>query len=114
MLTQKQIDHARPRGKAYKLFDERGMYLLVAPEGGRWWRFAYRFQGKRKQISLGVYPDVTLKRAREKRDEARTLVADGKDPSRERQKAKLSSSVTLDVIANEWLQVHGAQLAEIT
>jgi len=63
------------------LFDGRGLYLEVSPTGGKWWRFKYRFEGKEKQLSLGVYPDVTLKLARDQREEARRLVAEGIDPS---------------------------------
>ena len=70
--------------RAYKIFDERGLFLLVAPTGGRLWRLKYRMYGREKLISLGAYPDVPLSRAREKRDEARKLIADGIDPSAER------------------------------
>ena len=84
-LTDTAVRAAKPRQKAYKLFDERGLYLLVDPKGGRWWRFKYRVDGREKLLSLGTFPDTPLKRAREKRDEARRLVADGVDPSAARQ-----------------------------
>jgi len=83
-LTEPRIRSAKPRERAYKLFDERGL-LFVTPAGRRVWRFRYRIGALEKLISLGAYPDVTLKRAREKRDEARKLVADEIDPSVERQ-----------------------------
>jgi hypothetical protein len=67
-LTRLQIEHAKPQPKPYKLFDGKGLYLEVAPTGARWWRFKYRIAGKEKRISLGVYPDVGLKDAREKLD----------------------------------------------
>jgi len=74
MLTETAIRSAKPRERPYKLFDERGLYLLlVAPTGGRLWRFRYRHGGKEKLVALGAYPDVPLRRAREKRDEARRL-----------------------------------------
>ena len=73
-LTELAVKSARPKDKPYKLFDERGLYLLVERSGGRLWRFKYSVAGREKLISLGNYPDVPLKRAREKRDEARRLV----------------------------------------
>jgi len=85
MLTETRIRAAKPREKPYKLFDERGLYMLVNPDGSRWWRFKYALEKREKGISLGVYPDVPLKRARERRNEARQLVADGVDPSARRQ-----------------------------
>jgi len=103
MLTEKAIRAARPKEKAYKLFDERGLYLLVTPDGGRWWRLKYRYAGREKLISLGVYPDVTLKQARERRDEARRLLADGIDPSAKRQAERISRADTFRALATEWL-----------
>jgi hypothetical protein len=85
ILAETQIRTAKPREKPYKLFDERGLFMLVNPDGSRWWRFRYSFARHEKGISLGVYPDVPLKRARERRDDARCLVADGIDPSARRQ-----------------------------
>ena len=76
-LTNTAIKNAKPAKKTTKLFDERGLYLEVSPRGGKWWRFKYRLNGKEKRLSLGVYPDVTLKMARERRDNARKLLADG-------------------------------------
>ena len=81
MLNDARVRAAKPTEKAYKLYDERGLFLFVTPTGGRLWRLKYRIHGREKLISLGAYPDVALKRAREKRDEARKLVADGTDPS---------------------------------
>lgn len=81
VLTNTAILNAMPAGKAYKLYDELGLFIQVTPSGGKWWRFKYRFLGKEKLISLGIYPDVSLKDAREKRDQARKLIASGKDPS---------------------------------
>jgi hypothetical protein len=75
-LTNTTFRNARAESKAVKLFDERGLDLEVSPAGGKWWRLKYRFNGKEKRISLGVYPDVSLKDARDRRDAARKLVAD--------------------------------------
>ena len=81
VLTDTVIRNAKPGAKPKKLFDERGLFLLVQPSGGKLWRLKYRYLGKEKKLSLGRYPDVALKLARERRDEARTLLANGADPA---------------------------------
>lgn len=109
-LSDKAIRAAKPGEKPIKLFDERGLFLLVTPAGGKWWRLRYRYLGKEKLISLGTYPDTTLARARENRDQARTLLADGIDPSEARRSAdrskKLSAANSFAAVAREW---HGKQ-----
>jgi hypothetical protein len=102
-LTELEIRSARAIEKPIKLFDGGGLYLLVQPSGGRWWRFKYRFQGKERELSLGVYPEVSLKLARERREDARRTVAQGIDPSAERKAAKEARQVTFELIAEEWL-----------
>jgi len=114
VLTETVIKAARPREKPYKLFDERGLFLLVAPTGGRLWRLKYRYGGTEKLLALGGYPDVSLKRAREKRDEARALVADGKDPGDLRKAEKAARGNTLAAIAEEWLRLQSDKLAGVT
>jgi integrase len=89
-LTDIAARSAKPREKPYKVADERGLFLLVKPSGGRLWRFKYRFGGKEKKLALGVYPDVGLKQARERRDHARQLLAEGLDPGVERKRQQLS------------------------
>ena len=79
-LTELQIKKAKPTDKQQKLTDGGGMYLLVHTNGGKYWQMAYRFGGKQKKLSLGVYPDVSLSKAREWREQARRLLADGIDP----------------------------------
>jgi len=105
-LTDTQIRKAKPGEKTYKLSDGRGLYLEVTPAGGRWWRFKYRFDGKEKRLSLGVYPDIDLKTARERRDEARKLVAHRVDPSEKRKAEKATrqeeAANTFESIAREW------------
>jgi len=105
-LTDAAIRNAKPGKKQMKLFDERGLFLLVSPAGGKWWRFKYRFDGKEKQLSLGVYPDVTLKDARERRDEARKLLANEVDPSENRKARKAAKTEqaanSFEAIAREW------------
>src|SRR5260370_7333810 len=81
MLTDTLIRKATTPAKPTKLSDERGLYLLLAPSGGRWWRFKYRYAGKEKLLSLGTYPDVSLAKAREARDEARRMLTPGTHPS---------------------------------
>lgn len=105
-LTDTSIRNAKPGAKPIKLFDERGLFLLVTPTGGKWWRFRFMFDGKEKLLSLGVYPDVSLKDARERRDEARKLVANGVNPSENRkiQKSARTNLIanSFEVIAREW------------
>lgn len=104
MLTASSVANARPRAKTYKLADERGMYLLVKPDGARWWRFDYRRpnSGSRNTISLGVYPDVSLRLARDRRDDARKQLASGIDPSEKRKAESVASAETFEAVAREW------------
>ena len=109
-LSDVKVRTAKPGAKAVKLFDERGLYLEVSPSGGKWWRLKYRFEGKEKRLSLGVYPDVGLKEARARRDEARRLLSQGVDPSANR-KAQRSASTghhvnSFEVVAREWFERH--------
>jgi integrase len=105
-LTAIKIKNVKPRAKTHRLFDGAGLYLEVSPKGGKWWRFKYRYGGKEKRISLGVYPDVTLKEARDRRYRARKLLDEYIDPSEYRQDklAQIRASVadTFEVIAREW------------
>lgn len=113
-LTDVEIRSARATDKPIKLFDGGGLFLSVQPNGSRWWRFKYRFQGKERMLSLGVYPDVPLKLARSRRDEARKMVADGADPSAERKAAKEARLVTFQSVAEEWLAIQVKTLATST
>ncbi|MCW1829283.1 integrase arm-type DNA-binding domain-containing protein [Enterobacter asburiae] len=105
-LTVRQIESARPADRDYKLTDGQGLYLLVKTSGARYWNLKYRFAGKEKKLTIGVYPAVTLAQARQQRDEARRLLAGGKDPSYEKQARKqaLRESVasTFRTLAEEW------------
>lgn len=106
-LTDPAIRKAKPGTKPIKMADGGGLYLLLRPDGARWWRFDYRFGGKRKTISMGVYGDVSLASARKKRDEARKLVAAGIDPGEQRKAEKAAgderAANSFAVIAAEWL-----------
>ena len=105
-LTDKSIRTARHSDKAVRLFDGGGLYLEFAPKGGKWWRLKYRFGGKEKRFSLGVYPHVTLKQARERRDEAKKLLANGIDPSVQRKASNAAvterAANSFEAIAREW------------
>ncbi len=106
-LSNTAILNAKPKERLYSLTDERGLSIQIQPSGGKWWRFRYRFEGKAKMLSLGVYPDVGLKEAREKREEARKLLAAGVDPGENRKAQKATkaerSANSFEVIAREWL-----------
>lgn len=108
-----QIRRAKPEAKAYTLGDGQGLSLLVEPNGSKSWRFRYRYAGKPKMISLGVYPTITLAEARSRRDEARKIVAEGKNPSEVRKEQKLAlriqSENAFEKIAREWHQMKSAK-----
>lgn len=112
-LNDMQIRRAKPEVKAYTLGDGQGLSLLVEPNGSKSWRFRYRYAGKPKMISLGVYPTITLAEARARRDEARKIVAAGKNPSEVRKEQKLAlriqSENAFEKIAREWHQMKSAK-----
>ncbi|HEY8053218.1 MAG TPA: Arm DNA-binding domain-containing protein [Steroidobacteraceae bacterium] len=110
-LSEAKIRSAKARERAYKLYDERGLFLLVTPTGGRLWRLRYQIGKLEKLISLGAYPDVPLKRAREKRDEARRRVADEIDPSADRKAKRAAMQVSFEGVAQEWLELQSKSLA---
>jgi len=114
MLSDTRVRGAKPSDRQYKLYDGRGLFLLVTPIGGRLWRLKYRINGGEKLISLGAYPDVGLKRAREKRDEARKFLADGIDPSAQRRERRTALLETLEGVAEEWLELQSKSLAPET
>lgn len=105
-LTDAAIKNAKPAAKPRRLYDRDGLYLEVSPAGGKWWRLKYRFLGKEKRLSLGIHPEVDLKKARQRTTEARQLLADGVDPSEHKKALKLVASDrqrnSFAVIAQEW------------
>lgn len=105
-LTDVAIRNAKPAEKPVKMTDGGGLYLLLNPNGSRWWRLDYRFGGKRKTLSMGVYPEVGLKDARERRDAARKLLANDIDPGENRKAAKAAKveqvTNSFEVVAREW------------
>ncbi|ELO0986040.1 tyrosine-type recombinase/integrase [Citrobacter freundii] len=105
-LTARQVSTAKPTDKPYKLSDGGGLYLLVNPNGSRYWRMKYRYAGKEKLLSIGVYPDVTLAEARDKRTEAKRVLAAGDDPSEVKQAAREAKNLAInnsfELLALEW------------
>lgn len=105
-LTDVKVRTAKPQDKPYKLADGGGLYLLVNTNGSRYWRLKYRVMGREKLLSIGVYPDISLAVARQKRDEARKVLAEGNDPSAvkkaEKQAKKIAAENTFESIAREW------------
>lgn len=114
-LTNVACKNAKPRPKPYKLMDERGLYLEVATSGSKWWRFKFSFADKENRISLGVYPDVSLAEARERRDAARKLLANGVNPSLHRKLEKArniaAAANTFEAVAREWFAKHSPRWA---
>jgi integrase len=106
-LTNILVEKAKPEGKTYRLTDERGLYLEVTPAGGKWWRLRYWFRTKENRLSLGTFPEVSLKEARRRRDEARQLLSNGIDPAAVRKGEKEALADTFEAVAREW---HGKYL----
>lgn len=108
-LSDTAVRKAKPADKPQRLFDGGGLYLEIAPSGGKWWRLKYRFGGKEKRLSLGTYPDTGLADAREKRDTARKLLAQGVDPGAQRKAEKAAgmerAANSFEVVAREWLAI---------
>jgi integrase len=106
-LTDTAVRRAGAKKKPYKMYDSGGLFLLVRPNGGKWWRFKYRFHNKEKLLSLGVYPDVSLKKARDRRDEERGKLVDKIDPAVNRKAVKAawadSQANSFEVVAREWI-----------
>lgn len=105
-LNDQKCRTAKPKDKAYKLSDGGGLYLEVTTKGGKLWRMKYRYLNKEKKLSIGEYPAITLADARERREEAKRLLANGLDPSSVKQQIKqeriLENANTFEVIAREW------------
>lgn len=114
-LTDTAVRRAKPTEKARKLADEKGLYLLIQPTGGKLWRLDYRFNGVRKTLALGSYPDVSLASARERRDDARKLLANDIDPGEYRKIQKAAkierAANSFEVVAREWFAKHSPNWA---
>ena len=104
MLTNAVISGSKSREKPFKLADGGGLHLLITPAGSRWWRLRFRVHGKEQMLSLGTFPEVSLKEARDRRDQARRDLAKGIDLSAKRRTEKLASGDTFEAIAREWFE----------
>jgi integrase len=113
-LTDTAIRSIKPAEKASKLFDGGGLFLLVKPNGARLWRMKYRVDGREKLISFGQYPAVPLKIARERRDEARRLIAANVDPSAKRKAEQAARSDTFEALTREYLDLKAKSLSPRT
>lgn len=115
-LTDSACKNAKPSDKIRKLADGGGLYLEIAPNGKKYWRQKYRFAEKEKRLAHGVYPEVTLAEAREKRETARKLLASGKDPATEKQAQKrenvLNAVNTFEAIGREWHEKHSQKVSK--
>ncbi|MEF3076411.1 integrase arm-type DNA-binding domain-containing protein [Methylobacter sp. Wu1] len=129
-LSDTAIRNAKPTEKPYKMPDEKGMYLFIHPNGGKYFRLDYRFDGKRKTLALGVYPEISLKQARDKRDEAKKQITDGIDPGEIRKQGKAEKAAAIDRqnrldaglpvlnsfehVARDWLESAAHTVRELT
>ncbi len=117
-LSDAKVKNAKARPKSYKIADGEGMFLLVTPSGGKCWRFKYRYAGKEKLLALGVYPEVSLSDARERRSLARKALAAGNDPGEVKKESKrltiLKSENAFEVVAREWIEQRRHTWAKIT
>jgi integrase len=108
MLTDTAIRHSKPKTKPYKISDSGGLYLFIQSNGSKYWRLKYRFQRKEKVLALGVYPELSLQEARERRDQAKKILSNGMDPSEVKKTIKRESAAlhehTFEKIAREWHQ----------
>ena len=118
-LTDTLLRGLKATGRTLKKADGGGLYIHVDANGGKYWRLAYRFDGKQKTLTLGVYPDVSLKEARKRRDEARILLAQGIDPGKHKKEAKNAAVVaaeertrTFELVAREWYKTKTTNLTE--
>ena len=104
-LIDTKVRTVKPTQKPKKNFDGGGLFLLVTPAGGKLWNFKYRFDGKEKKLAFGAYPDISLAEARQKREQARSLLANGADPSvtkKAQKAANTQETETFEIVAREW------------
>lgn len=116
-LTDTALRTAKPRDKLYRLADAQGLCIGVTPSGGKLWRLRYRFDGKAKMLSLGIYPAITLAQARERREAARRMLAQGVDPSAHKQQEKTAAAaqvLTMELLAREWYDYNRPRWAPAT
>ena len=112
MLNNTQIKNAKAKEKQYRLSDGNGLYLEITPKGSKRWRWRYRYARKEKMLSLGLYPAVSLKQARERAEDMRRQLGEGLDPSQIRKEKKFAEGFTFEVVALEWLEKFSGQWTE--
>jgi len=110
LLTETAIKSVKPAEKARKIYDERGLFLFVPPTGARLWRMKYKLGGREKLLALGEWPHTPLKRARERRDEVRRLLADGIDPAAKKKAERRAITDTFSALAWEYLKSKSSSL----
>lgn len=112
-LSDIAVKALKPKKKTYRKFDGLGLYIEVSPTGSKYWRFKYRMHNKERRMAFGVYPEISLKEARDKRDEARKLIRDDIDPSKNKKRKKRQSleneENTFEAIAREWYDLRKDQ-----
>lgn len=113
-LTDISVRQAKPRTRPYKVSDGGGLMLLIQPNGAKWWRMRYRFEGREKMLSLGLYPEVSLSLARERHGEARRQLVEGLDPSLVRRREKAGDDARFDAVAREWLEKQKVGMSRAT
>ena len=115
MLTDTKIKQAKVTDKPYKIYDSEGLYIEVAPTGSKRWRWRYRWNGKEKLLSFGIYPEVPLKLARDRRAAAKELLVSGVDPSQARKEEKVESRAaenSFAAMAEEWYSLYSVPWSE--
>lgn len=115
MLTDTKIKQAKVMDKPYKIYDSEGLYIEVAPTGSKRWRWRYRWNGKEKLLSFGIYPEVPLKLARDRRAAAKELLGSGVDPSQARKEEKVESRAaenSFAAMAEEWYSLYSVPWSE--
>ena len=112
MLTDTKVKGLKPKAKNYKISDSGGLYLDVRTSGAKYWRQNYRYNGKQKTLAHGVYPTITLSRARQLRDKANKALSDGKDPAKEKLTAKIKRTNTFELLAREWFDKNKEKWSE--
>jgi len=115
-LTDLQVQKAKPKENEYKLSDGGGLYLLITPTGGKLWRLKYRFGGKEKLLSFKSYPEISLSQARQSREQARQLIANGVDPSEfkknQAHQRKIEALNTFELVTMQWFETHKGRWSE--
>ena len=115
-LTELQIKKAQPKDKVYRIFDGHGLHIEITPKGQKWWRYKYLYNGKEKRISLGVYPEISLKEVRERHIEQRLVLSKGMDPSAARKVKKVqslrASNNTFEALGREWFVTYEKDVSE--